>query len=411
MRKIYLIILLLMLGTTTFAGGYRVALQGVRQASMGLTSVMHARDASIAFFNPAGLAFVESKVSLAAGGFGIINNVKWQNPSTLESAETDSPLGTPIYFAASYRPIKDLTLGLSFTTPFGSTVKWPSDWAGKANITEIELKSYFIQPTVAVKFSEWFSAGAGFIYALGSVNLQRTTTVAGNDMALEIDDTDAHGLGFNIGAYFRPSEKVNIGLAYRSKVDMKANYGDVMWSNVPTALGSTMPFSANEFSAQLPLASEFLAGFSYQATPKWMLAGEVSVHGWSAYKRLDIKLNNTSTDETYDSKATKNFIDRAVWKFGTEYQATDMLAVRLGYYFDQSPSPAEYWSPETPSTNLHAFTGGLGFKFGQGFYLDAYGQYSMGVERYVDNLETGFKGDVNSSAFIFGLGLSYNFLN
>lgn len=411
MRRIYLMLITVCLCSSAFAGGYRVALQGVRQASMGLTSTMHARDASIAFFNPAGLAFVEGKLSIAMGGFGIMNDVKWQNASTLETAETDSPLGTPIYFAASYRPIEDVTVGVSFTTPFGSTVKWPSDWAGKANITEIDLKSYFIQPTVAFKFNEWFSAGAGFIYAMGSVNLQRTTTVAGNDIGLELDDTDAHGLGFNVGAYFRPSEKINIGLAYRSKVDMKANDGEVLWTDVPTALGATMPFAANEFSAMLPLVSEFSAGLSYQVSPKLMLAGEVSVHGWGKYKNLDIELENTTTQETFDSNATKNFIDRAVYKFGAEYQATDMLAVRLGYYFDESPSPAEHWSPETPSTNLHAFTGGLGFKFGQGFYVDAYGQYSMGVERFVHNVESGFQGDVNSKAFIFGLGLSYNFLN
>jgi len=411
MRRIYLLLLAVGLSSTTFAGGYRVALQGVRQASMGLTSSMHARDASIAFFNPAGLAFVDSKLSIAVGGFGIMNTSKWQNAKTMESAETDSPLGTPVYFAASYRPVEDLTVGVSFTTPFGSTVKWPEDWAGKANVTEIELKSYFIQPTVAYKFNDWFSAGAGFIYAMGSVNLQRTMSVAGNDIGLEIEDTDAHGLGFNVGAYFRPSQKVNIGLAYRSKVDMKANYGEVTWTDVPTALSATMPFSSNEFSASLPLASEFLAGFSYQATERLLLAGEVSVHGWSKYKSLDIQLENTESGETYDSKATKNFIDRAVYKFGAEYQATDMLALRLGYYFDESPSPAEHWSPETPSTNLHAFTGGIGFKFGEGFYIDAYGQYSMGVERYVHNVESGFEGDVNTNAFIFGLGLSYNFLN
>src|SRR5690606_2436863 len=140
-RKIYLFLLMLGLATTAFAGGYRVALQGVRQASMGLTSVMHARDASVAFYNPAGLAFIESKISIAAGGFGVINNVKWQNTNTMESAETDSPLGTPVYFAASYRPFEDITVGVSLTTPFGSTVKWPDDWAGKANITEIQLKS------------------------------------------------------------------------------------------------------------------------------------------------------------------------------------------------------------------------------------------------------------------------------
>src|SRR5690554_1745946 len=109
MKKIYLAALMLGMGISAFAGGYRVSLQGVRQASMGLTSVMHARDASVAFFNPAGLAFIDSKISIAAGGFGIMNKVKWQNPSTLESAETDSPLKTPIYFAASYRPFEDIT--------------------------------------------------------------------------------------------------------------------------------------------------------------------------------------------------------------------------------------------------------------------------------------------------------------
>lgn len=408
MRRVYLIALLIGLGTSAFAGGYRVSFQGVRQASMGLTSVMHARDASIAFYNPAGLAFVEGKLSIAAGGFGIINNVKWQNPGTLESAETDSPLGTPIYFAASYRPIEDVTVGVSFTTPFGSTVTWPEDWAGKANITEISMKSYFIQPTVAVKFNEWFSAGAGFIYAMGSVNLQRTMSVAGNDIGLEIEDTDAHGLGFNMGAYFRPSQRVNIGLAYRSAIDMKANYGEVAWSNVPSALSTTMPFSTNEFNAMLPLVSEFLAGFSYQATSKLMLAGEVSVHGWGKYKNLDIQLQNTETGDTYDSYATKNFIDRAVWKVGGEYQATDMLAIRLGYYFDEFVSPADYWSPETPDTSRHSINGGLGLTFG-GFNIDAFGQYTMGVERFVQNVETGFQGDVNLTAISFGLGLSYNF--
>ena len=408
MRRVYLIALLLGLGTSAFAVGYRVSFQGVRQASMGLTSVMHARDASIAFYNPAGLAFVESKVSIAAGGFGIINNVKWQNTNTLESAETDSPLGTPIYFAASYRPVDAVTVGVSFTTPFGSTVKWPENWAGKANITEISMKSYFIQPTVAVKFNEWFSAGAGFIYAMGSVNLQRTMSVGGNDIGLEIEDTDAHGLGFNVGAYFRPPDRLNIGLAYRSGIDMKANYGDVVWTDVPTGLSTTMPFSTNQFNAMLPLVSEFLAGFSYQASSKLMLAAEVSVHGWGRYRNLDIQLTDTDTGAIYDSKARKNFIDRAVWKLGGEYQATDMLAIRLGYYFDEFVSPGEYWSPETPDTSRHSINGGLGLSFGD-FNVDAFGQYTMGVERFVNNLETGFTGDVNLSAVSFGLGLSYNF--
>lgn len=408
MRKICLAALLVGMGTTAFAGGYRVALQGVRQASMGLTGVMHAKDASVAFFNPAGLAFVDAKISVAAGGFGIQNNVEWQNPSTLEKAKTDNPMGTPIYFAASYRPVDDVTLGVSFTTPFGSTLKWPADWSGRSNVQEIELKSYFIQPTIAFKFNDWFSAGAGFIYAMGSVNLQRNIAVAGNNIGLEIDDTDAHGLGFNVGAYFKPSERVNIGLAYRSKVDMKANYGETKWTDVPSAVTGTMPFSADQFSAMLPLVSEFSAGISYKVTPKLTLAGEASVHGWGSYHSLDINLENTTTGETTVSHQTKNYKDRAVWKIGAEYQATDMLAVRLGYYFDEFVTPSKYWSPETPDVTRNSITGGLGFNFGK-FNIDTMAQMIFGQERYVDNVETGFKGDVKVSAFIFGLGLSYNF--
>lgn len=408
MRRIYLTVLLFGLSVSAFAGGYRVALQGVRQAAMGLTSVMHAKDASIAFYNPAGLAFVESKISIAAGGFGIVNNVKWQNPKTLESSKTDSPLGTPFYFAASYRPFEELTVGVSVTTPFGSTVTWPDDWAGRANITKISMKSFFIQPTFAVKFNEWFSLGAGFIYAHGGVKLKRKTAVAGNEIGLEIDDQDAHGLGFNLGAYFRPTDKINIGLAYRSGIDMKANKGKVKWTDVPVSQVNTLPFSADRFNAMLPLVSEFTAGISVQATSRLLLAGEVSVHGWGRYRSLDIYLENTETGEVFDSNATKNFVDRPVWKIGGEYQATDMLAVRLGYYYDQFVSKSNYWSPETPDTSRHAFNGGLGFNFGV-FNVDVFGSYILGSERFVENVETGFQGDVNLSAVSFGLGLSYNF--
>ena len=75
MRRLFLAALLLGMGVSAFAGGYRVSFQGVRQASMGLTSVTHTHDASVMFYNPAGLAFVDSKVSIAAGGFGIMNKI------------------------------------------------------------------------------------------------------------------------------------------------------------------------------------------------------------------------------------------------------------------------------------------------------------------------------------------------
>lgn len=408
MRKIFLFTLFLGLGlSTVYAGGYRVALQGVRQASMGLTGVMQANDASVAFYNPAGLAFLDSKLSIAAGGFGIKSKVAYQDPKSLEKAESDNPIGTPIYFAASYKPVDELAVGVSFATPFGNTLKWPNDWAGASNITTIELKSYFIQPTVAYKFTDWFSVGAGFIYALGSVDLQRNIALAGNTIGFQIEEKSASGTGFNLGAFFRPSEKVDLGIAYRSKIDMKAEDGNTHWTDVPSGVGGNMPFSADRFNAALPLVSEFSVGLSYRPISKLMLAAEVAVSGWGKYRSLDIELVNSQTGESVDSKSTKNFKDRAIYKIGAEYEVSEMFSLRGGYYFDEYVTPDEHWSPETPDISRHGFNIGAGVNFGN-FNVDVMGQYVLGVERSFNNPEIGLSGNANLNAFTFGLGLSYN---
>lgn len=53
----------------TYAGGFRLSLQGVKQLAMAHTSA-HTEDASVAFFNPAGISFIPSKLSVAAGALG-----------------------------------------------------------------------------------------------------------------------------------------------------------------------------------------------------------------------------------------------------------------------------------------------------------------------------------------------------
>lgn len=407
MRRLFITLALLGLSSSAFAGGYRVALQGVRQAAMGGVSA-DVRDASVAFYNPAGLAFVDSKLSVAIGGFGVSSEAKWQDPLTLNSSVTDNKLSTPIYAAVSYKPIDDLAVGVSVTTPYGSALTWPKDWENRANVTDIELRAFYIQPTVAYKFNEWFSLGFGFIFSKGSVNLQRAMNIAGNEINLELDTKEASGTGFNIGAYFKPSDKVAVSIAYKSKVDFDVEGGDVMWTNVPSALATNDNFTTNRFNASLPGVSEFTFGLAYRPTEKLLLGADLVVNGWSRYKVLDIELYNEQSGFSTSSPATKKFKDTAIYRFGAEYGFTDMIAGRVGYSYDPSPVSSEYWSSETPSSNQHAFSAGLGFKFGSGFYLDLLGQYVLGEERYVHNIESNFQGDFKFSAINFGVGLSYN---
>jgi len=408
MKKIFLTLALVALSSSAFAGGYRVALQGVRQAALGGNSVTLTRDASVAFYNPAGLAFVDAKLSIAAGVVGVKSEARWQDPSTLNKASSDNGISTPIYLAVSYKPIDDLAIGLSVATPFGSSLKWPNDWENRANITEIDLQAFNIQPTVAYKFTEWFSVGAGFIYTHGNATMKKVQTVAGNDINLEIEDDDAHGLGFNLGAMFRPSDKMNVALAYRSNVDAKANYGTAKWNNVPSGLANNPTFQTTQWQTVLPLPSEFVVGASYKITPKLEMFGEVSWQNWTRYKDLTIVLQNPETGYSQESVSVKNWKDNTIYRIGAEYSFSDFVQGRLGYYYDKSPVPSQYWSSETPSTNNHSINAGLGLYFKNGFMVDLYGGYVHGEERYIHNIDQDFRGDVRLKAFNFGVGVAYN---
>ncbi|HET7361099.1 MAG TPA: outer membrane protein transport protein, partial [Salinimicrobium sp.] len=130
MKKILSLLVIVLASTITYAGGYRVSTQGNRALAMGHTGVAVVNSAELAFFNPAGLVYLESKLTVSAGVHPIWSDVIYQNETTGQYAETDNPVGTPFYFNISYK-LKDwLAIGLSVYTPYGSTVVWPEDWAG-----------------------------------------------------------------------------------------------------------------------------------------------------------------------------------------------------------------------------------------------------------------------------------------
>ena len=79
MRKLLSLTLLALVGSSAFAGGYRVSIQGQKQLAMGHTGVAVVNSAEIAFFNPAGMAYLDKKFNLSVGGNGLFANTKFQN--------------------------------------------------------------------------------------------------------------------------------------------------------------------------------------------------------------------------------------------------------------------------------------------------------------------------------------------
>ncbi|SOC78916.1 long-chain fatty acid transport protein [Salinimicrobium sediminis] len=397
----------------TYAGGYRVGVQGQRALAMGHTGVAVVNSAELGFFNPAGLVHLENQLTISAGVSAVFAEVAWQNSDTGDIARTDNPAGTPFYFNASYKLNENLALGLSVYTPYGSTVKWEDDWAGSHLVNNIQLQAIYIQPLVSYKIADFFSIGGGPIFVTGSVNFNRNLTrtlsdIDGNRSNVTIDASGVTEWGWSVGGLFTFTEDLRLGVNYRSEIIMHAEGGEADFENIPNT--PLAPFQDTTFDAELPLPAELTVGLSYELNEKWLLAFDYNRTFWGVYESLDIQFANGTT-----STNPRAYEDSSTWRFGAQYEATDKLTLRAGYYFDESPVQEGYFAPETPRNDSMGFTAGLSLDVTSRLAIDAsfayirFDEVDASYNHYID--ENGqnvpFGGTYKSVAFIPGIGVTY----
>lgn len=397
----------------TYAGGYRVSVQGQRALAMGHTGVAVVNSAELGFFNPAGLVHLENQLTISAGVSAVFSEVAWQNENTGEVARTDNPAGTPFYFNASYKLNDNLAVGLSVYTPYGSTVKWEDDWAGSHLVNNIELQAIYIQPLISYKIADFVSIGGGPIFVTGAVNFNRNLTrtltdIDGNRSNVTIDASGVNEFGWSAGALFTATEDLKIGVNYRSEIIMNAEGGEADFQNIPNT--PLAPFEDTTFDAELPLPAELTVGLSYELNEKWLLAFDFNRTYWGVYESLDITFANGTV-----SSNPRAYEDSNTWRFGAQYLATEKLTLRAGYYLDESPVQPGYFAPETPRNDSMGFTGGLSLDVTSRLAIDAsfayirFDEVDASYDQYVD--ENGqnvpFGGTYKSVAFIPGLGVTY----
>lgn len=404
MRKLFIFSMLLAMSyVTTQAGGYQVRLQSNRSTGMGLTGTGLQMGASSMFFNPGALSMMETKMDFSAGLSGIISKISFQQTGQNLVSETDNKLGTPFYVYGAGKINEKWAVGLAIYTPYGSSAKWEDDWAGRLLIQNIALQAIFIQPTISYQITDKLGFGAGLVYTTGSVKLQKGLNY-GPDSYVELDGS-ASGIGFNLGAFYAASEKLSLGINYRSEMMMDVSGGDAKF-NVPFSLSTTIP-AENKFSASLPLPANLDFGVSYQATDKLLLAAEVNWVMWGTYETLEFTFEEKG--ELLNSVNPRQYKDTFIPRIGAEYQFNDMFTFRAGAYYDPSPTNEDYFTPETVSLDNIAFTLGLSIYPTERLSIDLSYLQISGLEAKKNYQPDNFGGTYKSAAFIPGFGLSYRF--
>jgi len=385
--------------------GFQVNFQGQKQQGMGLAGTALYQDGSSLFYNPGSVAF-SNENSVNIGFTPVFANLLYVDSTTLNGYRTNNPMGTPFHAYGLFQ-LKDssaLKLGLAVYTPFGSTVQWEDAWIGRFAITRLSLSAIFIQPTVSYRINDRIGIGGGFIASTGSVTLQRDLPVQfdNGDYANATLSGSAFGLGFNLGVQFNATDKLSIGLTYRSQINMKVSDGEAQF-NVPESLEANFPDGM--FSSSLPLPSVLTVGLAYKFNKKLTAVLDVNYVGWKAYDTLafDYADNTASLQDTKSARSYKNVF---AFRGGVSFGITDAFILRAGGGYGLTPVQSGYATPETPDANRLYGTFGLGYQIDKRLTVDASLFYTQ-VQRAETNLETNLSGTFFTKAIALGISIIY----
>lgn len=401
--------LLGLLSNYLYAGGFQVNLQSVRQTGMAHTGTGILQDNSLIFFNPGGVALLDSVQGINLGGSFIFPHVEFNDPGGNYTANPEKHVGTPFHAYANFRfkKFSALHFGLGVYTPFGSRLQWADDWKGKFLIQEINLKTIFIQPTLSYRINKNMGIGFGFVIARGSFSLRKGIPLQNKEGEYGGADLsgDARGQGFNAGFFYRINSKFAIGISYRSKV--KASISDgVANFTVPASVGEFFPNTTFNTGLDLPSVSNL--GLSYSLTEKIQLAADVNYVGWSSYDSLIIDFKD-NTDKLADVRSARAYENSLIIRGGVNISPTERIQIRAGMYYDFSPVQNGYLSPETPDSDKIGISAGFSIKATKWMSIDGAFLFTKGATRTDTNLETRFEATYKTRSAIPCIGLRIQF--
>ncbi len=400
---------LLLSSVITFGAGFQLNLQGIRQLAMGGSGVAVPWDVSTIYYNPGGLTSIRG---LQAYGsvHALIPNLRYvEAPTGNYTADTKEAVYTPfnVYIGAPLGYKSPVSVGVAVYTPFGTGIAWDENWKGRYIVQDINLQTIFIQPTVAYKFNDQISLGAGFVYGTGNIEVNRAVPLMNNngqDGQANLKG-DANGVGFNLGLHIKATNRVWFGLSYRSQVKMKVKRGFATFK-VPSSMSGSFPYTA--FKADLTLPQVFTAGLGFKASNKLILTLDANFVGWSSYDSLIFDYEN-NTAALQDTRSPRHYKNTVSIRAGANYKFSDKVSGMLGAAWDPTPVKNGFVSPELPDNNHIITAVGLTYKPSKRLTLMGVFEYVITPNRTSAVDEAGFSGTYQNKIINPGLGVSYNF--
>ncbi len=240
--------------------------------------------------------------------------------------------------------------------------------------------------------SQAFFSGASTLYAGNAATMG---VYAGATKDTKVDATES-GTGVTpiISANFAPSDKLNIGIKYEFKTDLKLK------TKVAPNMGGGVFTDGETVIADMPAMLSI--GVSYKPIEKLMLVGNFTTY-------FDKNVDYDGSETIQIDEIDKNFFE---YGLGLEYGLTDKLRVSGGWTHTDTGVNLNYQSDQSFSTNTNSFGAGFGYRISPMIDLNLGGQYTFykdGSKAFQDIIEHTYTETYKKSTWIIALGVDFYF--
>lgn len=307
----------------------------------------NAEDASVMWFNAAGLTDIEGNQGIVAA-----HVILPKNEFTSSSGASDDPSTTGVVPNLYWKgQVGDYALGFGLNVPYGQKLEYSDDWTGRYHALKTDLKSVNLNANIAKQLTQNTSLGFG----LNAMQVDLEMTAGTSPTTEATIKADSWGYGYNIGLLSKFGAAGQLGLAYRSEVVQNAT-GTFSSGGSSQKITSDVTLPA---TASLSLSQGFGNNLTLLADATWT--------NWNAYDELVIK---TSSGAIL-SETNQNFKDSMRYSVGMIYAYNDKWKLRTGLAYDETPVPdAQSRSPRTPDSNKTWASFGFNYQFTPAMSMD-----------------------------------------
>ena len=206
-----------------------------------------------------------------------------------------------------------------------------------------------------------------------------------------------YGAAGKIGFVYKVTPQLTIGATYHTKTAL----GDLETDSAMISMEAILPDGAagggtdgNPDIVPIDISGDIKVkdfewpdtygiGFSYQVTPRFMIAADVKQIRWSEVMK-DFKMTFTADASqsnpfaqgfglggtVLDATLYQDWDDQTVFNIGAAFKVTDIVTVRAGYNHASNPIPDKYLNALFPAIVEDHITAGLGLDFNESSSLN-----------------------------------------